>query len=108
MPRCQKGTRRNRKTKMCEPTVRKSPKTPKSTTLKNKNVQKLSLGEINDIIENTNNSKNEDYIKSQLSNLKFDKKYVHPFTGKKSDVKTLYDQGYAKVQAWNKYKDPIV
>jgi len=97
---------------MCEPTVRKSPKTPKSATLKNKNknknVQKLSLGEINDIIENTNNSKNEDYIKSKLIKLTFDKKYVHPFTGKKSDVKTLYDQGYAKVQAWNKYKDSIV
>jgi hypothetical protein len=46
--------------------------------------------------------------KTQLIKLTFDKKYVHPFTGKKSDVKTLYDQVYAKVHAWNKYKDPIV
>lgn len=121
MPRCPKGTRKNKKTGVCE-SNEKSDVVKKRTTLARKvgvkTSKKLTDNEINNLsthyaTEWFNDNEYEtdktiDVIKSELvaslKKIKYDKNYTSCF-GEKRD--TVYGQAVSKLECWMKYGDII-
>jgi hypothetical protein len=121
MPRCQKGTRKNKKTGRCEKHMKNERKRCKNGTRKNKKTglceshsvnrtrtprkqtpleNGLSEVEIDFIIKNTNSSNFEYELRPQLRRIKLNKKYKSCWGDK---LVTLYDQALDRVECWRKH-----
>jgi hypothetical protein len=117
MPRCPKGTRRNKKSGNCE-TKKPSTRCPKGTR-RNKQTGDcerqrgkkgntlISAENLDDIIEENVLDPQQrveiEAMKPQLKNMKYDPSYKCCFTGRKT--KDLIDMIKSKVQCWVKYGD---
>ena len=117
LPRCKNGTRRNKKTKQCEPSHTKTKKTTNTNTktktktkrTANNDSQYISQHELEQILREINLSPAEmEEIKSSIERLKhtrFTKRYKSCFTG--NPTRDAEDMVRTKLQCWTKYRDPF-
>jgi hypothetical protein len=119
MPRCPKGTRRNKKSGNCEP-KKASTRCPKGTRRNKKTGDcerqrgkkgntLISTENLDDIIDSVQLNPEKrlelEAMKPQLKNMKYDPSYISCFTGKKT--RDLIHMIETKIQCWAKYGDDI-
>lgn len=100
--RCPKGTRRNKKTGDCEEKTSSGPKGKKGNTL-------ITTDNLDDIIESVQLNPEKrlkiEAMKPRLKTMKYDPSYISCFTGKKT--RDLIHMIETKVQCWAKFGDDI-
>jgi len=121
LQRCPKGTRRNKKTGLCEASSPKK-RCPKGTrrnkttgvcekngSLSSDSNHKLTASDIKSILSESgipvDNVADKRMITAKLRTLKYDPNYESCWDGKPQ--RDLYAQALAKVQCWSKYGDRI-
>jgi hypothetical protein len=112
-PRCQPGTRRNKKTGNCEKKVSSTKKRCPNGTRRNKTTgncessksSKLTASDIKSILSDSGVHAAEDkrMITAKLKQMTYDPNYESCWDGKPQ--RDLYTQALAKVQCWGKYGD---
>lgn len=108
-PRCQKGTRRNKKTGNCEKSTKKrcpnGSRRNKTTGNCESKSSKLTASDIKSILSDSGVHAAEDkrMITAKLRQITYDPSYESCWDGKPQ--RDLYAQALAKVQCWAKYGD---
>lgn len=122
MPRCPKGTRRNKKSGNCEPkkTSTKGTRQNKKTGDYEENTSSVSKGKkrntlittedldniIDSAVQLSSDKRSElEAMKPRLRIMKYDPNYISCFTGNKT--RDLINMIETKIQCWAKYGDDI-
>lgn len=110
--RCKKGTRKNRKTGVCEPNASKNKTTKPNKNSKNKKCEtyKLTEYEIDTLLKNhlsdSIDSEERALIKNQLKKFKYDKDYISEYYDKTGNCDNqfgdVFYQAASKIDERNK------
>jgi hypothetical protein len=105
MPRCKNGTRRNKKTGLCQPYKKGSPsksssKTRKARTPRRRPNKHLSDADIETVMRVTGTQVYSPMLRPQLEKLTYHPKYIGCFGDKPAN---LYEEAVDRVECWLKY-----
>ena len=104
MPRCPKGTRRNKKSGNCE--SKGSTRSSRSPVVSKKPISDSALDDIIDSMNIDSEKRAElEKMKPALKKMKYSKSYKSCFTGK--STRDVEDMIATKIQCWAKYGDNI-